>query len=139
MANRLKIERFESGKKQTLGNLFVLDEDDFALFDCRTLELPWKNNRRNLSCIPEGCYQVEKRYSRKFGHHFHITDVEGRKWILIHAGNYYTNIRGCILVGKGHTDINGDGLRDVTNSRDTMADLLGLMPQKFELEIVNLN
>ena len=23
-------------------------------FNCRTLELPWKNNKRSISCIPEG-------------------------------------------------------------------------------------
>lgn len=134
---KLLIQRYGHGEKQTLGNLFVLDENNEVAYDCETLELPWKNNKRSVSCIPEGTYQVEKRYSAKFGWHFHIKDVDGREWILIHSGNYYTQIRGCILVGDGLTDINGDGIVDVTNSRDTMADLLGLMPSKFELKIAN--
>lgn len=131
------IERYEHGKKQTLGNLFVQDECDEVVYDCETLELPWKDNQRNISCIPEGAYQVEKRYSKKFGWHFHITDVDGRKWILIHSGNFYTQIRGCVLVGNALGDIDNNGIRDVLNSRDTLADLLGVLPSKFELKIVN--
>lgn len=134
----LLIERYSHGPKQTIGRAFVLDEEKFSLYDCYTLELPWKENERNISCIPDGEYQVEKRYSRKFGWHFHITDVEDRKWILIHAGNFYTDIRGCMLVGKDLKEINGDGIMDVTSSRDTMADLLGMLPKKFKLKIVSI-
>lgn len=136
--NSLLIERYDHGPKQTIGRLFVLDEENFSLYDCHTLELPWKDNKRNISCIPEGDYQVEKRYSGKFKRHFHITDVEGRKWILIHAGNYYTDVRGCVLVGRDLKEINGDGIMDVVKSKDAMADLLGQMPKSFKLKIVNL-
>lgn len=132
------IERYDHGPKQTLGRLFVLDDEDFSLYDCHSLELPWKNNARNISCIPEGSYHVEKRYSRKFKHHFHVTGVESRSFILIHIGNFNTEIRGCILVGKDLAEINGDGIIDVTDSGDALADLLALMPKEFELKIVTI-
>ena len=29
------------------------------------IELPWKNNETKVSCIPEGKYFIQKRYSKK--------------------------------------------------------------------------
>lgn len=135
---KLLIERISDDGTQTLGRLYVLDNNDFVKYNCDTLELSWKDNQKRISCIPEGEYQVQKRFSKKFKSHFHITNVEGRSYILIHPGNFYTQIMGCILVGSDLKEINGDGRLDVVNSRETMADLLGLMPNKFTLKIVKI-
>lgn len=135
---KLLIERIEDTCTQTIGRMFVQDGKDCVKYSCHTLELPWKDNQQNISCIPEGEYKVEKRFSKKFKSHFHITNVEGRSYILIHPGNYYTDIRGCVLVGSGLTDINNDGHKDVINSGDTLADLLGLMPNKFNLKVTSI-
>lgn len=110
--------------RQTKGRLFVLDENLQAVFSCFTLELPWKENRQNISCIPVGRYQVVPRYSEKYSHHLHILDVPGREWILIHEANYVHQLRGCIAVGRERLDINGDGLSDVTASVATKKRLL---------------
>jgi len=101
--------------------------------------LPWKNNERNISCIPLGIYDVKKRTSKKFYNHFHVLDVPNRSFILLHHGNYYTDIRGCILVGQDIEDINGDGNEDVVNSKLEMKSLLALMPDTFKLHIANAN
>jgi hypothetical protein len=132
------IERIDDSGIQTLGRLYVLDENNGIKYDCDTLELPWKNNDHNVSCIPEGEYMVMKRTSVKFKNHFHILNVKDRAFILIHPGNYFTDIRGCVLVGKDLKDINHDQQLDVTSSRNTMADLLGLMPNTFKLKIVKI-
>ena len=118
-------------KEQTLGFLFK----GLKKIAC-TLELEWDNNRARVSCIPLGKYIVERRTSEKFGNHFHITNVVDRSYILIHHGNYHRDILGCILVGSNHTDIDGDGYRDVTSSKNTMKKLLETMPIKFELNII---
>jgi hypothetical protein len=138
MSNRLLIERISDDKVQTLGRMYVLDRDNAVKYDCNTLELAWDNNTRKKSCIPEGNYEVVKRWSPKFKYHFHITDVKDRTFILIHSGNYHTQILGCVLVGSDLRDINGDGRLDVVNSKNTLADLLGLLPQKFTLKIVSV-
>ncbi|QNF35872.1 hypothetical protein HUW51_17135 [Adhaeribacter swui] len=106
-----------------------------VIYNCKTLELPWLQNKSKVSCIPTGTYQVRKRNSPKYGDHFHVLDVPGRDYILIHHGNYYTDILGCILPGQNFSDINGDGLRDVTNSKNTMKMLLSLLPDSFTLII----
>lgn len=133
---KLLIERIDDSGVQTLGKMYVLDNNNSIEFSCDTLELPWKDNKRNVSCVPSGDYKVVKRYSPKFGNHFHLTNVKDRSYILIHKGNYYTDIRGCILVGSDLTDINKDGHLDVISSGNTMNKLLKIMPDKFDLTIV---
>ncbi|HEX6913600.1 MAG TPA: DUF5675 family protein, partial [Chitinophagaceae bacterium] len=50
-----------------------------------------------LSCIPEGTYVLEKRWSARFNWHLHVTGVKGRELILIHpANNAREELRGCI-------------------------------------------
>ena len=131
----LLINRIDYGPKQTLGEIFALDSNNGILKKAVTLELPWKNNENRISCIPTGSYQVEKRISPKFGLHFYITNVKNRSFILIHPGNYYTQILGCVLIGSDFSDINNDGLLDVINSRKTLNSFLDLMPHSFKLEI----
>ena len=121
-------------KKQTLGTL-TLTNGISTVFQGRTLELPWRDNQRNISCIPKGRYRVVPRTSQKFGRHYHITAVPGRSSILIHPGNFYFQIRGCVLVGDSYKDMNKDGLLDVVNSRETLDKLLQLAPEGFDLLI----
>ncbi len=127
----LEINRISDDGKQTLGELSVIGHS----FTCKTLELPYKNNQKYISCIPPGTYIVRKRSSLRFPHHFWITNVPNRDKILIHFGNYNTDIQGCVLVGDGHKDINHDGLKDVVNSKPTLATLYAIMPKEFKLVI----
>ena len=133
---KIQIVRKKYEDVQTLGEGVVVEKNE-VLFSFKTLELPWLDNQRKISCIPKGYYLVKKRYSKKYGHHFHITEVEGRTWILIHFGNYYRDTLGCILVGKTLADIDGDGYRDVTHSKQTMNRLNELLPNEFDLWITD--
>ena len=124
------LHRFSKEQKQTIGKLVYND------FECYTLELPYKNNMRNISCIPVGLYDVERRYSTKYKYHFHVINVPDRSLILIHHGNFNYQTRGCILVGSDIADINADGDVDVINSKETMRFLLKVLPEKFRLRII---
>lgn len=74
---------------------------------CKTIELPWKNNQRKISCIPEGIYLIRKRFSPKFKWHIEIRNVKNRDLILFHpANNALKELNGCIapvseLTGEG--------------------------------------
>ena len=72
---------------------------------CDTLENPWLDNQRNISCIPEGEYKVRLRLPRESATrdyvHLLVKDVENRSYILFHRGNTAKDTRGCILVGLG--------------------------------------
>lgn len=131
----VKIVRTFPNEKQTLGKLFIINESIIE-FDCHTLELTWKDNKKDVSCIPTGTYRMKRRFSDKYGQHWHILDVPGRDMILIHTGNFHSQIRGCVLVGMGLADINKDGYLDVTESKvalERMNDIL--VDDEYELII----
>jgi len=137
-AESLTIIRFKHQDKQTLGKAVLLDKYLMPLMEFKTVELPWKDNQRGISCIPTGIYDIAKHTSPKFGPALWVLAVPGRSEILIHQANFWHDLRGCIAPGKKHTDIDGDGYRDVTSSKDTMAELLALCPDRFKLIIKDL-
>ena len=62
-----------------------------------SIELPWKENHAGVSCIPEGTYELMKRWSPKFGRHLLIMNVPQRNYILIHPANdALQELKGCI-------------------------------------------
>ena len=128
------IKRIKYEEKQTLGE-FTLFKDGKEIFNCKTLELPDLDNAFQKSHIPKGTYKVIPRTSVRFKNHFHILDVPDRTHILIHAGNYYTDILGCILVGENFAYINKDEYLDVTTSFKTLKKILELAPKGFKLTI----
>jgi len=95
----LLIIRDTFSEKSTLGKLFINGE----LF-CDTLELPYINNERSISCIPAGRYKVRLRLARESATrdylHLLVKDVPDRDYILFHRGNTAKDTRGCVLVGQ---------------------------------------
>ena len=75
---------------------------------CNTIELPWKMNETEVSCIPEGKYFIKKRFGQKLKWHFEVIKVENRSLILIHpANNAFLELKGCIAPV---TQFSGPGL-----------------------------
>jgi hypothetical protein len=101
---------------------------------CFTIELPWKNNERKISCIPEGRYRLNIRCNREFGWHLLVTGLHNRDWILVHpANNALTELKGCIApVTKLTTPGCGSG------SKNALKKLMDLIFQLDEYEPVYL-
>lgn len=127
----LQLKRIESNDKQTIGHLFVKDNNHNTIAIFSTLELPWRDNLQQKSCIPVGKYQLVKRWSVRYSNHFHVTDVIGRSMILIHNGNFFNHTLGCILIGFYHKNMNNDGYLDVVHSKSAMSSLNALITQTF--------
>lgn len=113
----LKITRLEYGENETIGVLQL-----FGKVLCWTLELPDKDNQRNISCIPKGKYKVQRIISPRYGDCFHIMDVPNRSEILIHAGNTHRDILGCVLLGSGVGYLNDN--RAVLGSRNAVNEFM---------------
>lgn len=128
------ITRDTSTDAGTFGRLRA--EGDGKSFECHTLELPWRDNRRSLSCIPLGSYPVDWSHSGKFGKCYRLRDVPERSGILIHAGNYAgdktlglkSNIEGCILLGMKRGKLNGQAA--VLQSKDAIRAFVAFMDAK---------
>jgi len=84
--------------KSVVGKLYCNAE-----FIAHTLELPWKDNQKNISCVPDGQYKCKVRLARESATrdyvHLLVEDVPNRSYILFHRGNYPSDSRGCILTG----------------------------------------
>jgi len=128
MINLLLI-RDTFSKNSVIGELFINGE-----LICDTLENPWQDNQRNISCIPEGEYPVRLRLARESASrdylHLLVQEVPNRDWILFHRGNTAKDTSGCILVGLGSQ-------QDVVNNSRLAMDLL--MKEIINLGGENIN
>lgn len=131
------IYRQERSDHGTFGQLRY---EDFA---CYTLELPWRDNQRNISCIPTGEYDVDIRLSPKYGRIYWVRRVPDRSYILIHSGNWAgdtskglkTHVNGCILLGQKKGWLQGQ--RAILNSRITVRQFMEkLIYEPFTLKIL---
>lgn len=113
-----------------------------------TLELPNRDNKISISCIPPGEYICEYRYSPHFKRiTFHLTDVKGRTYILIHSANfagdvdkgYQSHLNGCIALGKGRGKIKnkfGKYQKAIFTSRYAVSEFMGIIEDEtFKLTI----
>ena len=121
---KLLITRDTYNKTETFGKLFIN-----GLYVCETLELPWLDNQRRISCIPKGVYKVIPRSSAKYKEHLHVTNVPGRDLILIHPGNKAQDTNGCILPGMIR------GKDQVLNSLVAMKEILKQTQGKTNIEL----
>lgn len=137
--NKITLLRQKMSNQGTEGilNILHLDVQYF------TLELPWRDNKTKMSCIPKGTYSCKLRYSNKRKYHYWVTKVKGRSYILIHSGNFAgdvskglkTHVQGCILLGKKRGILAGQ--RAVFSSKQAVKRFMDLMQNKeFTLEVV---
>ena len=132
---KLVIIRSSRSELQTIGSAFAFDDNGILLSSFATLELGWYHNSPHISCIPAGKYILEKRFPEKHKHHFWVKNVLHRSWILIHAGNFFTQTKGCILIGISHDYLNTDLDLDVASSKFALQHLNNIAPFSFELQI----
>lgn len=137
--NNVTIFRIRRSDHGTEG---VLVFDDFR---CFVLELPWRDNQRNISCIPAGEYDVTIRISPKYGRIYWVLQVEDRSYILIHSGNWAgdeqkglkTHTNGCILLGTKRGYLAGQ--RAVLLSRKAIRKFMDkLQGNDFKLQIIEV-
>jgi hypothetical protein len=90
----------EYKKSATLGTLVLPSGREL-----KTIERPWLNNARRVSCYPEGAYIVKylpRSGSGKYKRVWHVQNVPNRSGILFHGGNFVRHSLGCTIVGSRH-------------------------------------
>lgn len=125
------LTRTESSPAGTFGTLEV---EGLHLY---TVELPWRGNERNVSCIPAGEYDVIRWDSPSKGDCFKVLDVPGREDILIHVANTIRDLEGCIGPGRARGLFQPGSRPGVVRSRLALADLKAIAPDGFRLTIID--
>lgn len=110
-----------------------------------TGELPWRNNEREISCIPAGEYEARWDKSPHFGECYHLVGVPNRSEVLIHVGNWCgdkqlgkkSDVHGCIILGKGKAMLMNQPA--VTDSKAAIAEFHAEMKQEpFKLYVYDV-
>lgn len=134
--------RHDTGPSGTFGQLFI--GTDFYI---HTVELPWKDNAPDMSCIPPGMYTacfVPRTSSGRWRDVYHVTGVPGRSGILFHEGTFAgdvergmrTHSKGCILTGRSVGVYQGQ--KGVFYSQAAKRDLIKRLGGKdFKLIVTN--
>jgi len=106
---------------------------------CVSVERPWANNQKGISCIPVGVYQCKRVNSPKFGNTFEVTGVSGRSEILFHSGNVDDDSHGCIILGENFEPWT-DGSVSVRSSKQAFSEFLQALvgEESFELTITGV-
>jgi|SRR5690625_3420359 len=148
---KIVITRYYEDGFQTEGNLEIIKPlitdyecKDKTVFSCKTLELPWRDNKRNTSRIPTGTYSAIRHISPNFGKSIWIRGVLNRSEILIHVGNFVGNTNpntgrsdsiGCVLVGKRLRKVGKH--KNLTDSRTTINKIYDLCDDELTVEIID--
>lgn len=88
---QLTLERKDNDDRTT-GVIYLPSGDVLT-----TLERPWLDNQKSISCIPEGDYIVRRDRHGRFKW-FSVQDVPNRTFIEFHEGSKPEHSEGCILM-----------------------------------------
>lgn len=130
--NTVYLIRDKQNKQATQGTLIAGNKSFYVL------ENPWLDNRNNVSCIPRGTYKVhhlKRSSSGRYKDVYWVRGVNGRRGILIHAGNITKHTKGCLLIGKRRGFLGG--LPAVLASRTALKTFVNHMGRKpFTLKVM---
>ena len=116
-----------------------------------SLELPNRDNQKNISSIPKGEYICKIRFSPHFKRiTYHLQDVDSRTYILLHSANfagdiekgYQSHLNGCIALGKSRgafKNKHGDFQKAILTSRMAVREFMESMDNEdFKLIIKDM-
>jgi hypothetical protein len=116
----------------------ILTDNDHPL--CVTLELPWRDNHHNESCISEGYLLCTRREQVLLHQGYQIPAtyevlISDRTGILFHCGNTTEDTQGCILLGTAFAPLPNQVM--ITQSRLAFSYFMEYLSdeKEFDLEI----
>lgn len=145
-----KLKRLRSNAQGTFGSFALLDTNSAPIYSAFSLELPWRNNAKSVSCVPAtahnlppGLYTCRFTWSPRFKRRMYLIEAPyGRTGIRIHSANlagdvklgFRAQLNGCIALGKRIGVL--DGQAAVLSSAPAVYELERLLGgQTFTLEI----
>ncbi len=100
-------------KDKTLGKLGINGQKI-----CDTVEMPWRKNKRFISCIPEGRYRVVQKKHPQKGMQLVLAFVPKREEIMLNPPDFsLSEIQGCIATVEtsgGEVKYSAIAFREIT-------------------------
>ena len=120
-----------------------------------TIELPWDDNKPDVSCVPAGSYDLIPYDSPRHGATWRLHNaalnvygtafvpIGGRSEIELHSANFARQLLGCIALGLEAApmfdDVTGIVEPAVENSRDAVAELITVLGSMTTGHVLNIN
>ena len=110
---------------------------------CDVLEPPWEDNATDISCIPEGVYDLVKgthaSYKGPLGKLlkydcYTVANVPNRTDIDVHIGNFPKDTKGCVLVGV-YDPLKGAVLQDSSATFKELMARLNTITDPLKLKV----
>ena len=122
---RVELRRHWYSPTATIGTLRVGETE------CYSIELPWKNNERGISCIPQGTYPMVLEHSLRFNRKlWELKNVPNRSEVKLHPANVASQLEGCIAPGLQL------GVMQSGTALDALMKVLAALPAGEPVEIV---
>lgn len=119
----------------SFGELKLGDLSDKSRETYYVLGLPFKDNQRSISRIPDGIYDARKKAATEHIPYEHIL-IEGtgeRTGILIHIANWVDELEGCFAIGIGFMTLSRSYL--VCESKRALEEVLRQLPDSFRIRL----
>ncbi len=106
--DRLTIDRSASTDQGTPGAATLHNVAGIELWNAHSLELPWRDNASDVSCIEDGVYLAKYVFSPKFNRKVYVLqNVPHRVACELHLGNwagdktrgFWSDVEGCTVFG----------------------------------------
>lgn len=103
----LTLIRDDTGDEGTF-SVGTLTDGDTKLDAWNWIELPWRDNEPDMSCIPPGIYRARIKHSDHFKRDVYLLEgVPDRSFVEMHPANWagdtslglYSDLRGCAAPG----------------------------------------
>ena len=133
------ILRDEVSSIQCLGALVIIEKGR-VLYQSHVLERGWNDNKKNVSCVPEGIYDLKLEHSPKFKMDlWEAYGVPGRTECKFHAANFWDNLNGCFSPGEARFNIGHDKERDMIYSMEMLILFMDAMGKDTTAKLIIKN
>lgn len=115
-----------------------------------SVERPWNDNKRFVSCVPAGEYKLIPYNSTSYGFVYLLSNPELGVYpfeeqcksnkdrygcIFVHKGSYPHNFQGCIGIGDEYIE----SMNMVKNTKNTCKSVISLLQSKDEQHTLTIN
>lgn len=102
---KIVLVRLAQTEQATMGHLETAEHELL----CCTLELPWRDNHHDTSCVPAGTYQCKRDLHKGKYEVWELQDVpNNRTDVQVHVANKASQVLGCIAVGESFGRMDGE-------------------------------